>query len=271
MKKILVVLIILLILVSIPLTVYLVKQRQEIRKKAAPATTLALSPANVTRNVGETFSLDLVVNTAENAISAAELYVIFDSNKLEGQSIMAGSFLPVVLVNGNISGGLASITLGSQPNEPKQGTGILATIAFKALALTEGTSTEVQFAANTQVAGIGEQGNVLTGTTPASITILAAEPTPTPTPTPGPTVTPTPTPPPGTTPTPTPTPTPGPTATPTPSPTPTSGVGGQTTPTPTPTPISKTELPEAGIISPTFLLLLLSLLSFGLGGFAMLH
>lgn len=246
MKKILVVLIIFLILASIPLTVYLVKRRQELRKMAAPATTLSLSPSSITRNVGETFSLDVVVDTGENTISAAEIYVIFDSSKLEGQSILAGNFLPVVLVNGNISGGLASMTLGSQPNEPKQGRGTLTSITFRAVAATEGIPIEIRFGANTQVAGIEEQGNVLTGTTLASVTILAAGPTLTPTPPTGPTVTPSPTPtsPPGATPT----PTTAPTVTPTPP------LGGEpSTPTPTPTPSSETGLPETSILTPTIL------------------
>lgn len=248
MKKILILGTLVLLLVSVPLGVYLVSQRQELRKKAVPATTLSLFPSTLSKDPNETFILEVKIDTGENQVTAAELHLNFDPNKLEGQSISEGTFLPVRLVPGNINqtAGKASITLGSQPAEPKRGQGTLAFITFKTKAVP-GT-TQVSFDSTTQVAGIEEAGNVLTGTSPASITIAGGT---TPTPTQTPTATPTPTIGPTATPTPKTTPTPGvggpqPTATPTPKPTTQPGV----TLTPTPTP----SLPVSGVFETTLIL-----------------
>lgn len=271
MKKVLLFAGLVLLLVSIPLGVFLVSQRQGLPGKAVPATTLSLYPATVTKEINQTFILEVKIDTGENQTTAAELHLNFDPNKLEGQSISVGTFLPVVLVTGNINQatGKASITLGSQPAEPKRGQGTLAFITFKTKAVP-GT-TQVSFDPTTQVAGVGEAGNVLTGTSPASITIAGGNITPTPTQ--GPTATPTIRP--------SVTPTIGPTATPTPrittTPTPTSGgVGGpQPTATPTPkpttsptttlTPTPTPSLPVTGVFETTLTLAAMGLLLLILG------
>ena len=53
---------ILLILLAVPLTVFLVMQQQDIRQRAAPATTLTLSPPTLTVSVNQTFSLDVMID-----------------------------------------------------------------------------------------------------------------------------------------------------------------------------------------------------------------
>lgn len=261
MKKILLFAGLVLLLVSIPLGVFLVSQRQGLPGKAVPATTLSLYPTAVTKETNQIFILEVKINTGENQVTAAELHLSFDSSKLEGQSISEGTFLPVKLVPGSINQatGKASITLGSQPAEPKRGQGTLAFITFKTK--TVPGTTQVSFDSTTQVAGVGEAGNVLTGTSPASITIAGGNITPTPTQ--GPTATPTIRP--SVTPTvsPTATPTSGgvgglqPTATPTPKPT--------TSPTtsliPTPTP----SLPVTGVFETTLTLAAVGLLLLILG------
>lgn len=208
MKKYLPVIILtLLITVAIFLTVYLVRQRQEVRKKAAPATALSLSPGTISVNEGETFNLDVVMDTGENRVSAAEIHLSFDEELLQTESITPGSFLPSVLLPGSFGPGVASIILDfgvpSEGAEPGvKGSGLLATFTFKALAAS--AQTQVSFDSSTQVAGIGETGDVLVRTAPATVTVLgAAAPTSTPTPSTGVS-------------TPTPTSTSGPSSTPTP-------------------------------------------------------
>jgi len=256
-KKILIIIGALILLISIPLTIFLVKQRQELRMKAAPATILSLTPATLTKAVAETFTVNIVVNTGENSIVSADIDLSFDPTVLEALSISAGSFFesptePTRLINnttGKINYSLFTLTA-------KQGSGTLATITFKGKAA--GVS-QVAFDPTTTVGGIGET-EALSRTEPGSYVIASAA-TPTPTPTTGPTITPTQTPTPSPTSvltmTPTPTPTSGtgglgPTAISTPTPTPTTVV--RTTPTPTPT-TSPEELPETGNITPTFILI----------------
>ncbi|MBI3384571.1 hypothetical protein HY030_00030 [Candidatus Gottesmanbacteria bacterium] len=232
--------VLLFITASIVGTLYLVKQRQETRSKAAPATTLSFSPATATAQIGETVSLSVLINTADNTVSAAELHINYNSAIFQGQEIAAGTFLINVLVQPAISAGNASITIASPPTSPQKGGGTLAVLKLKALKATVGSS-KVTFGPSTQVAGIGEGGDVVTSKGEASITVAGAQVSNTPTITPSPTVavTGTVTITPSVTLTPSPTSSVYQTSTVTPSPTNTPGVGGATSsPTSTPIPSS---------------------------------
>lgn len=202
-KKKLIALLLLLLAVAIPASVYLVLQQQEIRGRAEPATTLAFDPPELRKTVGETFTLNVNIDTGSNFVSGAELHIQYDTTKLTAIGIdIAGSpFLPRVLVQGSAQGGFAFITLGSQPSDPKRGTGTLATVTFRATASTAGAPTFVRFTDDTAVAGTREAGDVL-ASRPAAASVIIGPAT-----------------------------TPIPTSSPTPTPTPTAGAGG---PTPTP-------------------------------------
>lgn len=214
MKKILLLLVGLLLLAAIPLTIYLAGQRQELRKRAAPATTMQFIPATAAKKIGDIFTLEAQITTGENQVVAAEIHITYDPTKLEAQSITNGPLFPSVLTSGVVERGTASITVGAaSAAQPVKGTGTVAVVRFKALDKTD-TATPVKFATNTFVGGLGEgANNVLIGSTPANITITqtgsSASPTPTKATTPTPTIrsgaTPTPTIKPNTTLTPTPT------------------------------------------------------------------
>ncbi len=172
MKKLILVLIGLILLAGLPIIIYVANQRQEIRNKAAPATTLLFLPSTVTKKVGEIFSLEAQINTGENQVVAAEIHVLYDPTKLEAQSITNGPLFPSVLTSGVVENGTASITVGAaSAAQPVKGTGTIATIRFKALAKTD-TPLSIKFATNTFVGGLGEgANNVLINSAPASVTI----------------------------------------------------------------------------------------------------
>jgi hypothetical protein len=260
-KKILSILILVFLLLSLPVAIWLVKRQQEIRMRAAPATTLAVSPPSITQTVGDSLILQITINTETNSVVATDLDINFNPQVLEATDISPGGFFTspteasktINNTTGNILYALTSFTAQS-------GSGNLASVVFNAKGV--GTSS-ISFGSQTGVYASGGE-NVLQQTSPGTVNVTTgATSTPTPTPTGALTPTPTPTSPPGTpTPTPTgtltPTPTPtSPPATPTPTPT-TSGTGGlgpTATPTPTPT-VPPEELPEAGISILTFLSLI---------------
>lgn len=163
----------LLLLLAIPVTVYVTMQQQETRSRAVPATTLSLSPTSLTKTVGDEVILNVSIDTGTNTVAAAEIYLQYDPAKLTALRIEkpTNPFLPVILGQGTIQNGVASIALGSELTTPKKGVGTLATITFRALAATGTRATEVRFANNTLVGGIGEQTNVAATMNPASITI----------------------------------------------------------------------------------------------------
>lgn len=183
------------LLLSIPVIIFFVSKRQELRKKAAPATSLEVKPASETIVVGEEFTKTIRIDTGENTVSAAVVEVLFDKTKLNATKIEAGDFITEILEVGVITEDKASITLGSGPGRQKKGTGTLAKITFQAL--VEGENIRMTLGPSTKVAGIDESTDVLTtrgvfGTVTITADTLG-EPTATPTP-PGATPTPTPTP-----------------------------------------------------------------------------
>jgi hypothetical protein len=197
MKKGLFIVVSLLILLAIPISVFLVKQNQDTRQKAAPATTLAFSPSSVTKNVNDEFTLNATVDTAQNSILVAEIHVTYDPQYLEAKSITNGAAFPTILnagvVGANASGGKseALITVGvTNSAAPYQGTGTAITVRFKALKATT-RPTSITFSNNTFLGSTSEGAtNVLIGSTPATVTITGGTPatsattlTPTPIPT----------------------------------------------------------------------------------------
>ena len=67
--------------------VYLVNQRQEIRKKAAPATSIYFQPSTTNINSGETVNLDVLVDINENSLATVSLDINYDDNVLEPFSL----------------------------------------------------------------------------------------------------------------------------------------------------------------------------------------
>ncbi len=172
MKKIFFILSIVLIIIAIPATIFLTRNQQELRKKAVPATTLALSPATVTKKVGDTFSLDITIDTGTNQVVAADIRVTYDPEKLEAQSITNSTVFPNILTSGIVSRGSASIAVGaSDVRKPYRGIGTIAVVRFKTIQKTE-TPATVRLAQDTFVGGLGENAtNVLIGSTPTTITV----------------------------------------------------------------------------------------------------
>jgi len=173
------------LLVSLGVLLFFVKQQQEIRQKAAAATVLSLVPNSITKNAGETFSLDVNIATAENSVIASEIHISFDGTKLQALSITNSPQFPNILSSGVVETGKASITVGAPSiSQPFSGNGTIATIQFKALQATT-TPISVTFdEGDTYVGSPGEgKNNALIGANPATVTINGEGSTITPTPT----------------------------------------------------------------------------------------
>lgn len=180
MKRIVVIIVSLLIFLAIPVTIFLVMHNQELRNRAAPATTLTLTPATLSKQVGDEFTLEVHMDTAANQVVAVQISLSFDPTKLEAEWIHNGTMFPNIITSGVVGNGSASIALGAaNTTTPISGTGLVGTIKMKALAGTT-TAAQVKFSADTFVGALGEGStNVLSSTIPASITIGGGGPTPT--------------------------------------------------------------------------------------------
>lgn len=210
------------LIVAVFLTVYLLKQRQELRREAAAGpASLSLLPASGEYNPEETFSINIFLDDGGKKVAGADVSLTFDSEKLSVEAVTPGSLFDdpdtandeqIVLKN-EVVGNKILLSLGSiDPQTGASyfaGSGVYGTVRFLAKELG-GASVIIDETPYSKVAEVGGE-DILGETSDGSYTIAAA-PTPTPTPTPSPTPTPTPTvgPTPTITPTPTPTPTPGP-------------------------------------------------------------
>jgi hypothetical protein len=129
--------------------------------------SLMLDPASVDTTAGKTFSVAVNIDTKDDTVSATEVHLTFDPNYLEATSVKGGTFLPVLLQQ-NTGAGTAMIAVGSNPTDPKKGTGTVATVTFTA---KKSGSTMISFDKATAVAAIHKTGTVLSSTTGSSVTI----------------------------------------------------------------------------------------------------
>jgi hypothetical protein len=218
------------LLAGIPATIYLVQQQQEQRSRAAKATILNYSPdssatAPISKQVGDSIPLDIMVNPGTNLVSFVKLEIDYDPDKLATASAAFQAntaAFPSVLEGPIYSPGKIAVTLsvGPDPTKAIQTLTKAATVTFKAIANTPaGTPTLVTYGTSTQVLSIGSQDqaseNVLSSANPATI-VIGGSATLSSTPIPIPTASPTDTPIPSATSVPADTGTPTPTFTPTP-------------------------------------------------------
>jgi hypothetical protein len=239
MKRVFTILAVVILIAALPVIIWYVQQtqqKQDIRSNAAPASTLYFVPSTLTKNQSDTFSLDVTINTASNAILVVDLTVNTDPTKIKVTGITPGSFLSTEVVAGSFTDSKATIVRASPIGSPAQGIGVVATVNFQVVG-GDGTS-EITLTGSKATAH-DETRNVLIGTSPATITIGSSGGNPTATVTPT-TIT---------TEAPTATPTNIPNATATLTPSPTTAPNNTATVTPTPTQGSST----SGSSSPTSL------------------
>jgi hypothetical protein len=170
MKKIVAIILVLLVLAIIPITIFLVRQGQEVRTKAAPATILSFNPSVLSVSKNESFDIFVAINTGENLALGVDLKISFDALKLEALSIEQGSFFqsPQILAN-NIDNNLGVISYSIGSFTGAQGSGNIAKITFKAI---DSGTVSLLFSQGTAAAA-GDEFDILQRTIPATINILA--------------------------------------------------------------------------------------------------
>lgn len=213
---------VIILLIGIPLSLYLVQQQQEVRSRAEKSTTLTITPATSTKSVGDTVPLDVMIDPGKNLASFVKMEITYDPTKLSidqqtGFTPNSATF-PIVVEGPVFSSGkiLVSLSIGANTTAAISTVSKVATLTFKTLETTSGSTTSVGLGPQTQVLSSGSNDqaseDILSTTNPAAITIsgdtvttITPSPTATVTPTqaPGVTVTPTTANQPTTTPTPT--------------------------------------------------------------------
>lgn len=157
----------------------------------ATSATLKLSPSFGTYKVGDTFETKIDLDTGGARTSGTDVYLFYDSDKLEAQEILEG-ILYDMYVGENIEKGTGKISLSglvSSSDNLFSGSGVFATVRFKVL--NAGTAkVDFDFTPggrnDCNVADFDAQEDALGSVVDGSYTIsggaLAATPTPTPKP-----------------------------------------------------------------------------------------
>ncbi|MEW5805306.1 MAG: cohesin domain-containing protein [Patescibacteria group bacterium] len=149
---------------------------------AAPASSLYFEPKTIQSSVNKNFSLKLKINPGTNRVSAIELYLEFDANRLRLNSITPSSAFGIVLQPANIDNnqGKASVVLGAPPTAPVSSISDLVNLSFTTKTAGQ---TNISIPQQTEVVAINETGNVIVSYgQPALITISGSSLPVTPTP-----------------------------------------------------------------------------------------
>src|SRR5258706_11920323 len=77
---------ILLIGIGSAVAIYLVRQRTNIKQKAAAATTISFSPGSASVGVGQTVTADVQLDPGNNQVSLLKLVISYDPTKFNENS-----------------------------------------------------------------------------------------------------------------------------------------------------------------------------------------
>lgn len=203
-KKIVLIVIGTLILIAgVAVGVFLVSKNQDIREKAAPATTVYIQPSTQNKNPSDTFTFSVNMDTGVNQITGVDIRLNYNPDLIEVTSIQKGSGISVFdgTINNTFNNTTGKILYAVYTaNRTNAITGLsigVLTVNGNIKSTASGTAT-FSFDPATLIYGVDESQNVIIGMTPGSIVIAAgggatATPTATPTQAPGSTPTPTPT------------------------------------------------------------------------------
>lgn len=166
--------------------IYLVKQGKISPLAAGEVATLALSPTSGNHTINSTFNVNVILNTNGQATSGTDLVISYNPLDLEVQdantSVTGVQIQPGTLYPLNF-GNIVNTTTGKigfagiiNPGDPGYtGTGVLATITFKALRIT---TTQVNFdftlgsTIDSNVTSVTTNTDILASVTNASFSIV---------------------------------------------------------------------------------------------------
>lgn len=123
-----------LLLISIPLTLFFIKRQQDLQSRAAPSSKLSFIPENPTTSAQcSSFTIDVMVDPGSNIISIVDFYLKYDPTKLDVLAIKEGSAFPTVVRPVSITSGEAnmSVSIGADVTRAVQTPSKVTTITFK--------------------------------------------------------------------------------------------------------------------------------------------
>lgn len=125
------------------------------------------------------FTVELLLDSQLNVISAAKIRLQYPASiGINLESVELSDSLPTILEEPviNSNNGLVSFTIGSTAEDPVQGLFTLAILHFKANSSNTETEGPLNYTGESEIAAIGEDGNVLNFSRTLTIKKIAAPP-----------------------------------------------------------------------------------------------
>lgn len=139
--------------------------------QAAGVVDLSLIPSTVTVKQNDTFLVDVTIDAKTSQPTAMELEVNYDPAVLQMTKLEPGFFFTKALIAPAITSGAGTVTLAQDIGSYKTGSGVVATLEFRALQNTTTASQVTINPTNTQIAALNEIGNVVGTITNSSVNV----------------------------------------------------------------------------------------------------
>lgn len=175
-KDFIILLITFVILISIPITAIATLQSRDPRGRAAPVVgTMYLSPASLSIDQGDTFSVAIRENSSTELVNAVQVDLNYDPADLDFVTVNGTGSAFGLEVENTGGGGLVRIVRGVTGGDPPAtGDQLVATVTFRAR-LSPGATT-VSFAAESRLMSSVDNTDILNTTTPGIYTIINPPP-----------------------------------------------------------------------------------------------
>lgn len=143
--------------------------------KEAKAASLSLSPATKNVIIGETFTVSVMLDTQGELTSGTDAIILYDAAKLSVVSAVLGDLYTNKVQEDSSTTGKVTFRATAPSGSPFNGSGVLATVQFKAIA-DGNANVSFDFTLGSTVdSNVGKQGtegeDILTSATGATYTI----------------------------------------------------------------------------------------------------
>lgn len=167
--------------------IFLVNQNQDFREKAAPETSLFVSPATQTKSQSENFSFTVEMNTSTNLVTGVDVRLNFDPNLVEILSLQKGSGISnfdSTITNdfNNTSGTISYAVFTIDKTKAVTGSNLqVLTVNGKVKSNATAGTARFNFNSSTSASGVNEGQNILIGKTAGSLVVSGGQATNNPT------------------------------------------------------------------------------------------
>lgn len=164
---------------SVVVGTLLVRQNQDFRERAAPATSLTISPSTQNKAPNENVTFEVVMNTGTNLVTGVDLRMTFDPSVLEITSITKGSGIvnldaTIANVFNNNAGTISFAVYTVDKSKAVNGSSLQALVVnAKVKSGAPSGVTRINFESTTSIAGVDEGQNVLTNASSGNINVTS--------------------------------------------------------------------------------------------------